>query len=205
VGGSKRWLRWLDDAEGPGLRKRLNRPRRPGTDLRADFPESVGPRTARPEETRLWASWRGALNEEEVRVKNRIIVVAVLVVAAFLAGFLPSYARANRLERALREARREHSLAQVRDLACLAYFQASQKDYGLAAGTSTRFFDRTREAANQASGSSVRKPLEDLLSLRDPITAELAKGDPGVLSDLQMLFVKTRQATAIPSDVPQPE
>ena len=138
-------------------------------------------------------------------MKNRIIVVAVLVVGAFLAGFLPSYIKANRLESALREARREHSLAQIRDLACLAYFQAIQKDYGLAAGTSTRFFNRTREAANQASDSTGRKPLEDLLSLRDPITAELAKGDPGVLGDLQRLFVKTRQATAVSSGSAQLE
>ena len=138
-------------------------------------------------------------------MKNRIIVGAVLLVVVFLAGFLPSYAKANRLENELREARREHSLAQLRDLACLAYFQASQKDYGLAAGTSTRFFNRTREAANQTPDASVRKPLEDLLSLRDPITAELAKGDPGVLSDLQVLFVKTRQATANPPGSSRPE
>lgn len=138
-------------------------------------------------------------------MKNKIIVAAVLIVVVFLAGFLPSYVKANRLENELREARREHSLAQLRDLACLAYFQASQKDYGLAAGTSTRFFNRTREVANQAPDASVRRPLEDLLSLRDPITAELAKGDPGVLGDLQALFVKTRQATAIRPGAPQPE
>ncbi len=136
-------------------------------------------------------------------MKNKVTVVAVLLVVVFLAGFLPNYAKANRLQDELREARRAHSLAQLRDLSCLAYFQASQKDYGLAGSTSTRFFDRTREAANQASDSSVRKPLEDLLSLRDPITAELAKGDPGVLIDLQALFVKTRHATALPSGARQ--
>lgn len=135
-------------------------------------------------------------------MRDKIIVVAVLLVVVFLAGFLPSYAKANRLENELREARRDLSLAQLRDLACLAYFQANQKDYGLAAGTSTRFFDRTREAASQSPDSIVRKSLEDLLSLRDPITAGLAKGDPGVLSDLQALFVKTRQATATPSLAP---
>ena len=138
-------------------------------------------------------------------MKNKIIVAAVLIVVVFLAGFLPSYVKANRLENELREARREHSMAQLRDLACLAYFHASQKDYGLAAGSSTRFFNSAREVASQAPDSSVRKPLEDLLSLRDSITAELAKGNPGVLSDLQALFVKTRQATAIPSGAPQPE
>ena len=138
-------------------------------------------------------------------MRKRIIGVAVLLVAVFLAGFLPSYAKANRLDKELREARRDLSLAGLRDLACLTYFQASQKDYGLAAGASTRFFDSAREVANQSPYSSARKPLEDLLSLRDPITAELAKGDPGVLSDLQALYVKTRQATAFPSVSPQPE
>ena len=138
-------------------------------------------------------------------MKKKIIVVGVLLIVAFLAGFLPSYSKGKRLENELREARQENSLAQLRDLTCLAYLQASQKDYGLAAGTSTRFFDRTREVANRTPDSSGRKPLEDLLSLRDKITAELAKGDPGVLSDLQTLVVKTRQATAIPSGAPQSE
>jgi hypothetical protein len=132
-------------------------------------------------------------------VKNKVVLVLVLLVVVFLAGFLPTYVKAHRLENELREARREQTLAQLRDLASLAYFQANQRDYGLAGGTVTRFFDSTQEAANQASDPGAKKSLQDLLSLRDPITAELAKGDPGVLSDLQALFLKTRQATAAPS------
>ena len=127
---------------------------------------------------------------------KKIMVVAVLLIVAFSAGFLPQYAKGKRLERELGEARQENGRAQLRDLAGLAYLQASQKDYGLAGGTSARFFDRTREVANQTPDSSGRKPLEDLLKLRDQITAELARGDPGVVNDLQTLLVKTRQATA---------
>jgi hypothetical protein len=37
---------------------------------------------------------------------------------------------------------------------------------------------------------------DSLAQLRDQITGELARGDPGVLNDLQALWVKTRQATA---------
>ena len=70
------------------------------------------------------------LQKEEVSVKNRIIVVPVLLVVVFLAGFLPSYVKANRLENELREARCEHSLIQIRNLARLTCFQANQKDYG---------------------------------------------------------------------------
>ena len=136
---------------------------------------------------------------------KKIIVVGVLLVVAFSAGLLPQYVKGKRLERELGEARREISLAQLRDLAGLAYLQASQKDYGLAGGTSARFFNRTREVANQTPDSSGRKSLEDLLNLRDQITGELARADPGVLTDLQTLFVKTRQATVASAGARQPE
>lgn len=142
---------------------------------------------------------------EKRRAKSRIIVVLVLLIAAFAAGFIPQYLKASRLANALRGARQENSLAELRDLAGLAYLQASQKDYGLAASTTTRFFNRTREVAGQTLDSSGKKPLEDLLSLRDTITTQLAKGEPGVQNDLQTLLVKTRQATAVPSGAPQPD
>jgi hypothetical protein len=138
-------------------------------------------------------------------VSTKIIVIAVLLVVAFLAGFLPQHAKVARLEKELGGARQENSLAQLRDLASLAYLQASQKDYGLAGGTSTRFFDRAREIANQTPESSGRKPLEDLLNLRDQIMGELARGDPGAQNDLQTLLVKTRQATAASANARPPE
>ena len=136
---------------------------------------------------------------------TKIVVVVVLLIAAFSVGFLPQYAKVRSLERELGEARRENSLAELRDLAGLAYLQASQKDYGLAAGTSTRFFDRTRQVASQTPDSSGRKPLEDLMNLRDQITGALARGDAGVLNALQILVVKTRQATSASASSRQPE
>jgi hypothetical protein len=136
---------------------------------------------------------------------NKIIVVVVLLIVAFSAGFLPQYAKGKRLERELGEARQENSLAQLRDLAGLAYLQASQMDYGLAGGTSTSFFDRTRAVVYQTPASSRSKPLEDLLSFRDQITQRLARGDAGALNDLQTLWVKTRQATATSASPRQPE
>ena len=137
-------------------------------------------------------------------VKNRIPFAAVVLILTFLAGFLPGYVKGQRQEEELRVARHENSLAQLRDLASLAYHQVSQKDYGLAAGTTTRLFDRIRVVANQTTSSANRKSLEDLLSLRDRITAKLATGDSEVLNELQTLLVKTRQATGVSSDPPQP-
>ena len=141
-------------------------------------------------------------NKENRSATNKIIVAVVLLAGVFLVGFLPQYAKVKRLDNELRAARRENALAQLRDLVGLAFFQASQKNYGLAADTSARFFNRTREAINQTPDSSARKPLESLLAFREKITAELARGDPGVLNDLQALFVETHQATAPPAVVP---
>jgi hypothetical protein len=127
-------------------------------------------------------------------MKNRIIVVSILLVAAFLAGFVPQYIKVKRLENDLSLARQESALAELRDLAGLAFAQTSQKNYGLAAATSNRFFARTREIANQVQDANERKALEDLLTSQDKIAAELAKGDPAAFGDLQVLFDKTRQA-----------
>jgi hypothetical protein len=124
---------------------------------------------------------------------NRYIVVIILLVAAFLAGFAPQYFKVKSLENDLSAARQENALAQLRDLAGLAFIQASQKNYGLAAGTSEQFFSHTREMANRTREVNGRKALEDLLALQNKIAAELAKGDPGASGDLQVLFEKIRQ------------
>jgi hypothetical protein len=128
-------------------------------------------------------------------VKNRVVVIAVALLVVFLAGFLPEFSRAQRLEGEVRDVRQQVALSQLRDLAALTFLEASQKNYGLAASTSSQFFTRTRDLANQTADPARKKSLEDLLTVRDQITAELAKGDPAVWNDLQNLFVKTRQAT----------
>jgi hypothetical protein len=134
---------------------------------------------------------------------KRIVFGGVLLILTFLTGFVPSYTKAQRQEKELREARQENRFGQLRDLAALAYLQASQKDYGLAAGTSTRLFDGTREAANQTRDANRKRSLEELLSSRDPVTAKLATADFAVLPELQALLVRTRQAAAS-SGAPQP-
>lgn len=128
-------------------------------------------------------------------MKNKVIGAAIALIAVFLVGFIPSYVKANRLENELRQSRQDGAGAELRDLIALAYVQANQKNYGLAAETSSRFFNRAREAASQTQDAGRRKALEDLLASRDKVTAQLAKGDAAVTGDLLELFNKTRQAT----------
>ncbi len=126
---------------------------------------------------------------------NKILVVAVALIAVFLVGFIPSYVKANRLENELRQSRQDGAGAELRELVALAYIQANQKNYGLAADTSRQFFQRAQEMASQTQDAGRRKALEDLLASRDQVTAQLAKGDAAVMGDLLELFNKTRQAT----------
>jgi hypothetical protein len=128
-------------------------------------------------------------------MKNKVIGAAIALIAVFLVGFIPPYVKANRLENELRQSRQDSAGAELRDLIALAYVQANQKNYGLAAETSSRFFNRAREVASQMQDASRRKALEDLLASRDKVTAQLAKGDAAVTGDLLDLFNKTRQAT----------
>jgi hypothetical protein len=132
---------------------------------------------------------------------NRIIVVTILLIVAFLAGFVPQRIKVTRLENDLSLARQENELAQLRDLAGLAFVQTSQKNYGLAARTARDFFGRAREVAYRAPDANGSKALQELLVSQDKITAELAKGAPEALGDVQILFEKTRQAAG-PIDRP---
>ena len=126
---------------------------------------------------------------------KRIIIGAFVLVIVFMAGFVPQYAKANRLNHELQRAQQGNALAELRDLASLAYVQADQKNYGIAAATTTRFFNRVREVAKQTTDPNSTRTLENLLVSRDKITAELAKGDAAVMGELHELFTKTRETT----------
>ena len=128
-------------------------------------------------------------------MKNKVIVAALALVAAFLVGFVPQYVKVSRQESELLQFREAFAEADLRDSLGLAYIEATQKNYGLAADSTGRFFTRVREAVNHSRDANRREALEDLLGPRDKIMAALAKGDAAVLGDLQALFIKTRAAT----------
>ena len=130
----------------------------------------------------------------------KIALGLVLLIAAFLGGYFPEHSKVNRLEDELKVARRQSTLARLRDLSGLAYIQASQKNYGLASKTSVVFFGLVQDVVNQTTDAAAKKPYEELLTTREKINAELAKGDEQVMNDLQPLFIKTQQVAAAPAN-----
>jgi hypothetical protein len=135
-------------------------------------------------------------------MRNRLILWLVLLVAGFLAGFIPQYAKIQRssselssTKQQLASCRVETQLSQLRDTAAMMYLEATRKNYGIAEEHSRRFFDQVQQATTQTADLAVRKTLDDVLKLRDPITASLAKGDPAVLSDLQLALTNIEAGT----------
>jgi hypothetical protein len=128
-------------------------------------------------------------------VKNRLLLWAALLIGGFLLGAVPYGLRASRLEGELRAATDRNRKADLRDQIALAYVQAAQKNYGLAAQTASQYFSRLPEVSGSVDDPARRSDLEKAGSARDSVTAALAKGDAAVLGQLLDLYLKTRAAT----------
>jgi molecular chaperone GrpE (heat shock protein) len=135
-------------------------------------------------------------------MRNRLVLWLVLLVAGFLAGFIPQYLKAQRgraelsnAQQQLTSCRAETQLSKLRDTAAMMYLEAIRKNYGIAQEHSQHFFDQVQQATAQTADPAVKKTLDDILKLRDPITAALAKGDPAVLSDLQSVLTNIQTGT----------
>jgi hypothetical protein len=133
---------------------------------------------------------------------KKLVIGLLLIGVVFLIGFLPQYLKVAHLEEEVSKVKQDllscqlrSRLAELRDLASLMYLETSQKNYGLARGHSTRYFDQVRETMNQAGDQILKQRLNEILDLRDAITAGLARGDAEILAEVQNLLMKTHEST----------
>ena len=136
-------------------------------------------------------------------MRNKLILWVVLFVAGLLVGFIPQYSKVKALRQELSTDTQELAssrvnlqLCHLQDLAAMTYLDATRQNYGSAAEQSSRFFKEAQEFANQTTEANLKRALEGVLSARDTITAELAKGNPAVVADLQALLLKTHELAA---------
>lgn len=136
-------------------------------------------------------------------MRNKLILWVVLFVAGLLVGFIPQYSKVKALRQKLSTDTQELAssrvnlqLCHLQDLAAMTYLDATRQNCGSAAEQSSRFFKETQEFANQTTEANLKRALEGVLSARDTITAELAKGNPAVVADLQALLLKMHELAA---------
>jgi hypothetical protein len=138
-----------------------------------------------------------------------VLVVAILVVgAAVLAGYWPEHQRRQALEGQLSDLRVElaEATARVRlgellgELLALEDAIAAQ-DYGQAQAQASTLFDTARVEVTRVEAGPSRAALEQLVLLRDPVTAGLARGEASTLARVEEAEALVRDALGYPRPV----
>src|ERR1700677_724657 len=124
----------------------------------------------------------------------------VLLIVGFLTGFTWQYTRLQQAQQELFASTKQlgscqssEQLSQLRDTATMTYLETVQKNYGKGGEYSTELFDQAQRVVSSTEDSSLRNLLRDTLATRDQITADLAKGDPAAVSEIQAILSKLEQ------------
>ena len=130
-------------------------------------------------------------------MRNKILLWSLLLIGGFLSGFIPEYSKSHRLAHIAAEAsgqleqcQSSEQVSQLRDTAALMYLEATRKNYGTSAAYAARFFDQAQQLMSSTKDEALRGVLRELLAKRDQVTADLAKGDAGVISEMQPILSK---------------
>lgn len=126
-------------------------------------------------------------------MRNFLTWVIVFVVG-LLIGFVPQYWKARGLREEVKSCHTKADLAKVQQSAALTYVAATQLNYGLASGYAQTFFVNAQNAQATTEDPAIKDVLTQVLSARDKITADLAKGGAEVVAELQPLVLKLEQA-----------
>lgn len=140
---------------------------------------------------------------------RRILIYVLLLLMAFLAGFVPMWLKARSATSEREAAQRELRLSRMENSLASATFDARRGEYESARQSASGFFtalqsendrrdDRTRSAAQQQT-------FERLHAQRDEIITLLARNDPASADRLQDLYAAYRDAmkSALPKATTQ--
>lgn len=140
---------------------------------------------------------------------SALITILVAALVAFIAGALWQYSsvrsvrsdlqgsqqQASTLEDQLQECRFQRSLGDLRDMAGKMYLEANLGNFDVAAGISTRFFNRVDQIREGADSDQLRTALGDISNRRDTLTAQLARLEPAARDSIQQIYSTLYNAT----------
>jgi hypothetical protein len=134
-----------------------------------------------------------------------LLVVVILIAAAYVAGFWPQRERISALQAENVTLRQRVDAAEARVRAgvllgeLLAFKEVVQEmNYGQARGMSSPFFDHIRAEAGRTTDAGLKPALESINALRDPVTVALTQGDASALAHLRESERRLRQALGYP-------
>lgn len=126
------------------------------------------------------------------KTRNYLILGVILVIGAFLLGFLPQFQAKRDLEQQLtarttevEQLRWQLQMARARDLAGLVYLEVTKQNYGTANERASALFDQLRSMIESAPDAGVRQRLEELAGRRDAVTRNIATMDATVTQQIR--------------------
>lgn len=124
-----------------------------------------------------------------------MIVFLILLLAAFLLGYIPESQKGSRLAAELKTAQDDQhqmaaqlQVATVRDEFSRAYLETTRNNFGLASQEATRGFDLIASASANTSNSVMKTALQNISSQRGAVLAGLAKTDQNVRNQLASIL-----------------
>jgi hypothetical protein len=139
-----------------------------------------------------------------------LVLVAVLVVGAYLGGYLPerqsrlaAEAKLKTVQARLADAEAQVRLCAIQNRLLALIDRATEKNYGDALSLSTEFFDAVRKESGTTPRANVRAALEDVYRMRDSVTAALTKGEAASTDLLRQAMAKLHEVAG-PVAVPVP-
>jgi hypothetical protein len=140
------------------------------------------------------------------KILKFIVLVVVLLAAAYVAGFWPQRERVSTLqaENATLQQRVDAAEGRVRAgvlLGELLTFKEVVQDmnYGQARGLSSPFFEHTAAEAARSTDAGIKQVLNSILAQRDPMTVALTQGDASALGHLREAERRLRLALGYPA------
>jgi Tfp pilus assembly protein PilX len=139
------------------------------------------------------------------KILKFLLVVVVLIAAAYVAGFWPQRERISALqaENVTLQQRAEAAEARVRAGALLGEMLtlrevAQDMNYGQARTLASPFFEHVRAEAGRTADAGVKQALEAILAVRDTVTVALTQGDAAALGHLRESERRLRLALGYP-------
>jgi hypothetical protein len=127
---------------------------------------------------------------------RRFILHVVLLLLAFLLGFIPMWWLNSQCSSSLAEAERQSSLARMENSLAAAAIYAQRGDYETARQAASDFFTSLRTETNKGVDSALSQAeivsLQPLVTRRDEIITLLARGDATAADQLSDLYVSYR-------------
>jgi len=133
-------------------------------------------------------------------MRQKLVLWFLLVLTGLVIGFILQYSRLQRVQEELSASTKQlgsskssQQLAQLRDTTTMMYLEVVQKNYGKASEYYGEVFNQAQQIASSTEDPALRNLLREVLVTRDQITADLAKGDPAALSEIQRLLSNLEQ------------